>query len=68
MPHLNDQQLKKRGEILQDMFNTYLNNNPWLDYNEAVSSFTQEIDNDPAKLGIINALAASCTITKEPNI
>jgi hypothetical protein len=65
MPYLNKQQLEKRGEILQDMFNRYLNNHPWMDYNEAVSNFTQELDNDPDKVGIINALAASCTIAKE---
>jgi hypothetical protein len=68
MPHLNEQQLEKRGEILQDMFNRYLSSHPWMTYDDACYNFIQELDNDPDKVGIINALAASCTIVKEPDI
>lgn len=68
MPHLNVKQLKKRGEILQQMADQYWHNHrPWLPRNEAYLSFAQTIENDPVKLRIINALAASCTIKEEPH-
>lgn len=61
MPQLNEQQLKKRGEILQGMFNSYLSTHAYKTYDDACWSFMNELDNDPDKISIINALAASCT-------
>lgn len=57
---LTPEQKKKRGQILQQMADSYWHNQrPWLTRNEAYVSFADTIDKDPVKLRIINALAAS---------
>jgi hypothetical protein len=65
MPELNEPQKKKRGQILQQMADKYwVNERPWLSRDQAYVSFADTIEKDPVKLRIINALAASCTITE----
>ena len=67
MPYLNEQQKKKRGVILQSMYDSFLKKHPWMRLKEAEREFTESIDNDPFKLRMINALAASYTPTEEPH-
>lgn len=65
MPQLNEQQKKKRGQILQSMYESFLNTHPWMPLKDAERAFAESIENDPGKLRIINALAASTTIPEE---
>lgn len=51
-----------RGKILQSMADNYwVNYRPWLTKEQAHVSFAQTLEQDPVKLRIINALAASIT-------
>jgi hypothetical protein len=53
---LSPAQIAKRGEILQDMFNIYLEQHPYFKLKEL-----KEIEEDPIKLRIINGMAAAFT-------
>jgi hypothetical protein len=55
---LNEEQKKKRGKILQQMAEDYHKRHRYLKRDEAFKEFGQEIENDPVKLRVINALAA----------
>ena len=69
MPQLNEQQKKKRGQILQQMADQYWHTKrPWLTRDQAYVSFADTLEKDPVKLRIINALAASTTIPEESNV
>lgn len=69
MPHLNEQQKKKRGQILQHMADVYWKTKcPWLKRESAYAYFAEDLEKDPVKLRIINALAASTTIPEESNV
>jgi hypothetical protein len=68
MPHLNKEQKKTRGAILQSMFDSFLKKHSWMSLKKAEREFTKSIENDPVKLRIINALAASCTPKEEPHV
>lgn len=59
MRNLNLDQKKKRGKILQAMFNTYRENHPWESDIEAAVNFTDYFDSDPTGVQVLNALAAS---------
>jgi hypothetical protein len=67
MPYLNEQQKKKRGVILQSMYDSFLDKHPRMSLKTAQREFIESIDNDPVKLRVINALAASYTPTEEPH-
>jgi hypothetical protein len=56
---LTPAQIAKRGEILQSMFNIYLELHPYLNLKEATQAFAESIENDPIKLRIINSMAAA---------
>lgn len=56
---LSPAQIAKRGEILQDMFNIYLEQHPYLTYDDAVYSFAKSFEEDPIKLRIVNGMAAA---------
>lgn len=62
MPQLNEQQKKKRGQILESMYESFLETHTWMPINDAEYAFAKSIEDDPVKLRMINALAASCTI------
>lgn len=59
MPKLNPIQKKKRGVILQQMADQYWNKHPWMRREAAYNAFAADLDQDPVKLRMINALAAS---------
>jgi hypothetical protein len=65
MPQLNETQLKKRGEVIGTLLETYQKRYHWLTGEEVVRLFIHDIETDPLKLRIINALSASCTIEQE---
>ena len=59
---LSSAQIAKRGEILQNMFNIYLELHPYLKFKEAAyQDFAESIEEDPIKLRIINGMAAAFT-------
>jgi hypothetical protein len=60
MPNLNDTQLKKREEVIGTLLETYKKTYYWLNSEEVVRLFIREIESDPVKLRVINALSASC--------
>ena len=62
MPQLNAQQLEQRKTILASMIKGKQERRPWLTRKEAAEAVTQELDQDPALLRMVNALAASVTI------
>ena len=59
MPNLNAEQLNQRKEILRVMVKNQRERCPWMTLAEAVARVELELKNDPIKLRIINALAAS---------
>jgi hypothetical protein len=59
MPQLTPEQIKKRGLILQEMSKDYGKGHRFLTTREAQIEFCESIENDPMKLRIINAMAAS---------
>jgi hypothetical protein len=62
MPQLNTTQLKKREEVIGTLLETYQKQYYWLTSEEVVRLFIRDIETDPVKLRVINALSASCTI------
>jgi hypothetical protein len=67
MPNLNEAQLKKREEVLGTLLETYQKQYYWLTSEEVVRLFIRDIETDPVKLRVINALSASCTIEQDNN-
>jgi hypothetical protein len=65
MPQLNEAQLKKRAEVIGTLLEVYEKKYYWLKKEELVRFFIRDIESDPVKLGVINALSASCTIEQE---
>ena len=59
MNQLNAKQLTQRKEIFKVMVTNCKEKRPWLTLKQAVESVAYELQNDPMKLRIINALAAS---------
>jgi hypothetical protein len=63
MPQLNEAQLKKRAEVIGTLLESYQKTYYWLKKEDLVRLFIHDIESDPVKLRVINALSASCTIT-----
>jgi hypothetical protein len=59
MPTLNERQLEQRKGILLLMVEGKRKRCPWLTMQQAVDKVTHDLDRDPSKLKILNALAAS---------
>jgi hypothetical protein len=59
MPTLDKQQITERAVITMNMLDEYRNAHPYLTYDEATAQFFEELDKDPVKVRIINALAAA---------
>jgi hypothetical protein len=62
MPILNEVQLKKREEILTTLLEVYEKKYYWMKKVDLIRFFIRDIESDPVKLRVINALSASCTI------
>ena len=59
MATLTKQQLTERAVITMNLLDQYINDHPDMTYDEATSRFFDELDGDPIKIRIINALAVA---------
>ena len=57
--NLTEDQKKKRAYILNDMVKAHLKQHPYKTIEHAVCSVHDEIKNDPVKLRVLNAIAAT---------
>lgn len=56
---LNEKQKKSRAEVLKDMVRAYRRSHPRVSMVTAVDIVISTLDEDPVKLRIVNAIAAS---------
>ena len=59
MACLTKQQITERAVITMNLLDQYINDHPDMTYDEATARFFNELDGDPIKIRIINALAVA---------